>query len=306
MYNCFKDCLLSPRKIGMRTEMKTGKVVLYMLLLFILYTAFHSVYFISSYGVNPIINEAIYEDLKQAEVVDFQIVDGKLQGANVRTRSVYLKNLSTALNVDVTAVFSNYAMLEMPLYAKHLYVVFKLDHVEFFMPLVDYYDGIQEDGKVQISKSNGLLTAFNVKLTYEELELKNIDFNKNSKNYDFTVNTVSGQISDKFKLPFIIGSIPIMFVLLVLSMMGTNLMMAVLLKVFNQTLDLSFGQMFKICTLSSTISIIINIFSVALGSTFLSFVAEMVHVIYAIIAVRVAYMYKNITKAERTGETNEL
>ena len=37
MYNCFKDCLLSPRKIGMRTEMKTGKVVLYMLLLFILY-----------------------------------------------------------------------------------------------------------------------------------------------------------------------------------------------------------------------------------------------------------------------------
>lgn len=306
MFKCFRDCLLSPHKIGLRASMKTSKVVLYMFLLFTLYTAFNSVYFISNFGANTTVKDAIYEEFKQADVIDYQIVDGKLQGIN-QTKSLYMKKLSTILGTDLTVVFSNSELLEMNLYARHIYVVFKYEHVEVLMPLVDQYVGIQEGGRVEMSKYNNSQLLYKItEYTYEELQLQNVNFNKNSKNYLFTINNVYGQFIDKLKAPITIGMVPAIFISIVLLTLFTCVVMSLLLKFFNPTLGVSFGEVFKICVLASTISIIINIFSIIFNATGLMYLAEIIHVIYVILAVKISFMYKNITKTEGTGEDNEL
>ena len=62
MYKCFKDCLLNPGKIVNYLDLKTKKIVLYVVILLCLYTIPFCVSFMSSFGGDRNVMDSLVDD----------------------------------------------------------------------------------------------------------------------------------------------------------------------------------------------------------------------------------------------------
>ena len=308
MYKCFKDCLLSPAKIINHLNMKTSKLIAYFIILVCLYTLPFCVMFVTSFGGNRAITDAIEDDFKANEVINYQIVDGKLQGVNNATQGFTAEELSSTIGVNVNFIFAKNEKLNINLFANNVYFVFREDHLEILYTRENTYDGTIDGNQSQLSAINNDNAKFTIiKLSYEKLNFDNIDFNKDSKDFEFKVTAFYNRLINYVKPTFYLIGIPSLIFALAISLFGGLLLIAFLLRIFNRMLDIQFGTYLKIAMLCSTVRVVGEILAVCLQSSFISYIAYFAMLIYILIAIRLTSMVKHLQKNNNnTGEQNEL
>ena len=62
--------------------------------------------FVTSFGGNRAITDAIEDDFKANEVINYQIVEGKLQSVNNATQGFTAEELSSTIGVNVNFIFA--------------------------------------------------------------------------------------------------------------------------------------------------------------------------------------------------------
>ena len=307
MYKCFKDCLLSPAKIINHLNMKTSKLIAYFIILVILYTLPFCILFVSTFGSNRAVMDSIADDFKNNEVINYQIVDGKLQGDKNVTQNFEAKELSKNIGMKINFVFAKNEKLNINLFAENFYFVFREEHLEILYTIENTYDGTIDGNQSQLSAINNDRAKFTIiKLAYEKLNFDNIDFNKNSENFEFKITAFYNRLIDYIKPTFYLIGIPSLILVLSISLFGGMLIIAFLLRIFNRMLDIQFGTYLKICLLCSTIHVVGEVLSLCLGIPFISFIAYFMMMVYILIVLRLTAMVKTLQNNNNIGEQNEL
>lgn len=307
MYKCFKDCLLSPAKIINHLNMKTSKLIAYFIILVILYTLPFCILFVSTFGSNRGVMDSIADDFKNNEVINYQIVDGKLQGDKNVTQNFEAKELSKNIGMKINFVFAKNEKLNINLFAENFYFVFREEHLEILYTIENTYDGTIDGNQSQLSAINNDRAKFTIiKLAYEKLNFDNIDFNKNSENFEFKITAFYNRLIDYIKPTFYLIGIPSLILVLSISLFGGMLIIAFLLRIFNRMLDIQFGTYLKICLLCSTIHVVGEVLSLCLGIPFISFIAYFMMMVYILIVLRLTAMVKTLQNNNNIGEQNEL
>lgn len=308
MYKCFKDCLLSPGKIVNYLDLKTKKIVLYVVILLCLYTIPFCVSFMSSFGGDRKVMDSLVDDFESSETINYRIEEGLLQCDKDITQTVNLEGLSNRMGYNVIVVFGNNEKLNIELKQNQFYVIFRKDHIEVVLALYDSYDGTVGGGQSQLSVIKGSTDKITlVEFTYEKLGLKNINFAKDSDNFDFELVSVYNRIIDDLRIPvYIFGSIGII-VVQTISLLFSLLMVSVLLRIFNRMLNISFTTILKICIFSSTIMVVGKALSLCLNSDFIASITYLIFVIYVLIAMRMTDLLNRMQQKKfEKGEKNEL
>ena len=308
MYKCFKDCLLSPAKIINHLNMKTSKLIAYFIILVILYTLPFCILFVSTFGSNRAVMDSIADDFKNNEVINYQIVDGKLQGDKNVTQNFEAKELSKNIGMKINFVFAKNEKLNINLFAGNFYFVFREEHLEILYTIENTYDGTIDGNQSQLSAINNDSAKFTIiKLAYEKLNFDNIDFNKNSENFEFKITAFYNRLIDYIKPTFYLIGIPSLILVLSISLFGGMLIIAFLLRIFNRMLDIQFGTYLKICLLCSTIHVVGEVLSLCLGISFISLIAYFMMMVYILIVLRLTAMVKTLQNNNNNiGEQNEL
>ena len=251
--------------------------------------------------------DSIADDFKNNEVINYQIVDGKLQGDKNVTQNFEAKELSKNIDMKINFVFAKNEKLNINLFAGNFYFVFREEHLEILYTIENTYDGTIDGNQSQLSAINNDSAKFTIiKLAYEKLNFDNIDFNKNSENFEFKITAFYNRLIDYIKPTFYLIGIPSLILVLSISLFGGMLIIAFLLRIFNRMLDIQFGTYLKICLLCSTIHVVGEVLSLCLGISFISIIAYFMMMVYILIVLRLTAMVKTLQNNNNIGEQNEL
>lgn len=294
MYQKFKNCILKPRNIADYIKEPKKQTVLYTIVLLVIYIIpFVLISLLSNSSVTTI-SSSVSEDLISANEINYVIEDGKLKSTTDNVIPQYIKTeviLSTrklnALYIFDLTGDSFETILDVE---DGFYVLFLLTETEFSICSMEVSNKKQENNNgsgvvvnFMNASDNSDLNKY-ISLTYEEIEVNNINFagNKDSNTINFRndIATFVSAIYNNLKMKFLPLIIIIIISMAVGSYFFSVLLITVLTKFLYRYLQVDFGIVFKTVILSSTLYVVCSLLGLLFSISLLEIVGQFIMIVY--------------------------
>ena len=300
MFRCFVDSLVRPKNIANHINMKTGKLIGYLLLLIFITSLPTIVTIFTSDSVPEQYASDIVSDLKSDDVqIDYAINNGKLE-------SSYSSDVTHVYEIglfDAEATNSQINLLT--------YLVFNQNNVDIANSGKLTKNGIiidfrAEEIEVSIFNPNAKENKVSkiTSGTYDELGANGIDFSQLSNYSTYTLQVkLEGVIKNLFKtyLFFVyLASVPSALLTNGFSILFEIILLVFFVFIFFRSSQLTFGELVKLITLCMTPTAMISIYMLLpFGNIWyygLYFLGQVITIVYFYKAIRQVYINK--TKRE--------
>ena len=295
MYQKFKNCILKPRNIADYIKEPKKQSVSYMIVLLVIYIIpFVLISLLSNSNVTTI-SSSVSEDFISADEINYVIEDGKLKATTDNAVPQYIK---TDLIIETYKFNALYVFdltgdsFESVLDVENgLYILFLLTENEFKICSVEITKNNNQENNngsgvivsFMTSENNSNITKY-ISLSYEELEITNINFagNKDANTINFRndIATVVSAIYNNIKIKLLPIIIIVIIILAVGSYFFSVLFITLLTKILYRYLQVDFGIVFKTVILSSTPYVICSLLGLLIGISLLEIVGQFIMIAY--------------------------
>lgn len=295
MFRCFVDSLVRPKNIASHVDMKIGKLIGYILLLVLIISVPSIVTVFTSSSVQESMSTTLVNGLKsQKSYIDYTITDGKLESK---------RNEEPNITVFVLGAEEEGANNTASLFVNAVYFVLNPNNHDVSESIT--YPGIMInllEERIDISMVVPNQEAQQiVSATYNEVNANGINFNEvyNYSTYTFQqqIETVINNLFGTYiTLINCFAVVPVVIVSSAISLIFEIVVLCFFVFIFFRSIQLSFGELFKIVTFCMTPTAILTIYGLlpfgSVWSTLLYIVGQVITIVYFYKAIRQTFINK--------------
>lgn len=297
MFRCFVDSLVRPKNIANHINMKTGKLIGYLILLILISSIPTIVSIFTSDSVPEQFSSILISDLKKSEEkIDYTINNGKLTSQS-NSDSAHICELSlfedenqenSPFNLVTYLVFNhvNEDIVNSGKLTKNgILINLKSENIE-----VSIYNPNVKENKSSLVASG----------TYNDLDANGIDFSQINNYSTYTLQVkLEGVVKNLFKtyLFFVsLASVPSAIFYGAITVLVEIFLLVFFVFIFFRSSQLTFGELLKLVTLCMTPTTMISIYMLLpFGNMWtygLYFLGQIITIVYFYKAIRQVYINK--------------